>query len=182
MVAIMERHSEEKGFWVEEGPATVFSGKLMNEIGCRPIHLGEQKLYYLIFPFVDDTGADFMTLMESDIIDLIDNNQQNDITVAFPNRINVIQIQTITGTDEFLDHHRMEVALADGNGDLIDVLMVEDPLGPTPNRVNGPWIRYKLHMANAPTATATRWIFRNKTALANGTAVGIPVANRVLPP
>jgi hypothetical protein len=100
----------------------------------------------------------------------------------------VIQIQTITGTDEFLDHHRMEVALADGNGDLlttwdlIDVLMVENPLGRTPNRVNGPWIRYKLHMANVPTATATRWIFRNKTALANGTAVGIPVANRVLPP
>jgi hypothetical protein len=87
-----------------------------------------------------------MTLMESDIIDLIDNNQQNGITVAFPSRINVIQIQTITGTDEFLDHHRMEFALADGNGDLlttwdlIDVLMVEDPIGRTPNRVNGPWI------------------------------------------
>ncbi|CEO58602.1 hypothetical protein PMG11_03313 [Penicillium brasilianum] len=147
-------------------------------------HIGQDLI------FADDTGSDFMTLLDSDIDDL-DNFyrlQGFNVNAISPQLIRPIPVNTFSGNEEWHDLYQVEVAFPDTNGallttwDRINVLVLADPIGaPTPDRVNGPWLRYKLHTSTAPTRRVEMGIFRIKSAIARGTSVGVqPPEARVM--
>ncbi|KAJ5358668.1 uncharacterized protein N7496_011081 [Penicillium cataractarum] len=175
MMAINGRHGKEGGFWVEE-------------MTIQVRYPGTTSGQGLIF--ADDTGSDFMTLFDSDMADLNSHYRNNGVNVVSPSKLRTIPVKTFSGNEEWHDIYEVEVAFADPTGalltswDRLKVLVLGDPIGgPTPDRVNGPWIRYKLHTSTAPTARVDMGIFRIKSALAQGTPVGVlPAWTRVMPP
>lgn len=141
------------------------------------------------FDFVDDTGSEFMTLYYSDVKLLNDHLTDNDIIVPWPPLQGVVQIITFSGKMEHHYVHQMEVAFHDLWGEevvgweAIPVIIVDDRETRSPkhwlaHRVNGPWIRRKLHVASAPDCSGDTHLFRNLTALREGTPVGLPVEDR----
>lgn len=115
--------------------------------------------------------------------------QNNGTNVVPPTLQRTIPVKSFSGNEEWHDGYEVEVAFADPTGalltswDRIQVLLLNDPIGDhTPDRVNGPWIRYKLHASTAPVARVDMGIFRIKSVLAQGTPVGVmPAWNRFMP-
>jgi hypothetical protein len=127
----------------------------------------------LSLPFIGDTGSDYMTLLSSDL-DRLDNLYLQNNLVPPPRLFKLqVVVNEIGGSWEAFPKYRVEVAFAGSDGhcladwDAIDVLIIYDSLfgHSAPVRVNGPWLRHKLHTATAPDGTTLLTVFRNKTAV-----------------
>ncbi|KAJ5766053.1 uncharacterized protein N7511_003669 [Penicillium nucicola] len=120
--------------------------------------------------FVDDTGAEIMSLFPGDLTDIRDLHTNSTMAISYPPVIGVLTIEVANGATEHGLGRMIELNMLDPDSGTL-LLKKWEPVpcavrGGTPNtggeRLSGLWMRRKLYTYTAPDNTDRLWIHNER--------------------